>query len=216
MGSTTTQTTICNRALQLLGSQPISNILENSRGAKAMNRAYQPVLLQELRENYWSFALSRATLAASTTKPAFGKQYYYPLPGDFIALAPPDQVSNQAFGFSAVVPPMASMPTLPYTDFQIEQMPNNGGLAIASNIQGPLYIRYVTSDITESAFDPTFAEMLACSLAIACCEELTQSNTKLSNIENIYKEAHGRARQRNAFEEVPVQPPVDNWLLVRM
>lgn len=214
MGSTTTKTTIANRALQLLGYPPISDILSNDRGARAINRAYQPVLLQELRSNFWSFAFTRTTLAASATTPAFGKAFYYPLPGDFVCLAPPDQITNQAFGFGAVV----STPnvTLPYNDFQIEQMPNNGGLAIASNQASPIYIRYVTSNITEQAFDPSFAEMLACSLAVATCEELTQSNTKLQNVATIYKTEHGRARQRNAFEEQPVQPPVDQYILVRM
>ena len=214
MGSTTTQTTIANRALQLLGYQPISSIQENSRGARAMNRAYTPVLESELCSNFWNFSMARAVLPASTTLPAFGPGLYYPLPADFIMLGPPDQVVNYQFGFGANLPNTPNTSTT-YTDYQIENAPGIGP-CIASSQPSPLYIRYVSRSVTEGQFDPLFSEAFAAALAMETCEELTQSNTKLTAIGAIYKDTMDMARKRNAFQNQPVLPPVDPWILVRL
>jgi len=215
MGSTTTKTSICNRALQLLGYQPISSLQANDRGARAMNRAYQPTLESVLRENYWSFSIQRVIVPASAIKPAFGKRNYFPLPGDFLMLAPPDQNPNYTFG-AVPVPPVQPNSGLQYNDWQIEQMGADQGLAIATNSPSPLMFRYVSNDIQENSFDSCFAEALSARLAIETCEELTQSNTKLAALGQIYKEIMAKAKQRNSFEEQPVQPPIDSYILVRM
>lgn len=211
MGSTTTQTTIANRALQILGSPSISDIKENTIGAKAMNRAYEPVLLTELRQNYWSFAIKRATLPADAVPPIFGKANYFTLPGDFLCEAPPDQVfglsgiSGGTFGnLGANV--LTGSPT---NDWQFE------GGKIASNQSAPLFLRYVSSEVTESMFDPCFCEAFSCALALMCCEQITQSNTKLQNIGQLYDDAIEIAKKRNAFEGRPVQPPADSYLVTR-
>ncbi len=210
MGSTTTQTTIANRALQLLGYKPIGSINDNDRGARAMNRAYQPVLLSELRKNFWSFAIKRAILAASTTQPAFGMANYFPLPGDFVVLAMPDQITNYCFG---AIPPTPNS-NAEYNDWQIEN--NNGVISIASNQPSPINIRYVSSNVTESMFDYSFAEAMSASLATETCEELTQSNTKLATVAKIYEQAIEDAKKRNAFEMKPIRPPTAPWILARM
>lgn len=215
MSSTTTQTTIINRALQLLGYKPVGSINDNDRGARAMNRAYYPVLEAMLRENFWSFSIVRAILAAAGTPPIFGKANYFPLPGDFIMIAPPDQYTSYSLGaIPAGLIPSAPNTGVLYNDWQIENFPG-GGQAIASDQQGPLYIRYVTSNVTEANFDPSFAEAFAAALAMDTCEELTQSNTKMQTMEKMHDDAINLAKKRNAFEEMPVQPPIDPWILVR-
>lgn len=216
MSSIITKTTIANRALQILGYQPISSLSDNSRGARAMNRAYDPVLANCLRANFWSFSIKRAILPAGGTAPSFGKANYFPLPGDFLMIAPPDQTMGYIQGGL----PLSNNPSSPnnsaqYNDWQVESYPD-GGTAIASDCTAPLYLRYVSSGITEGVFDPCFAEALAADLAAMTCEELTQSNTKLQNISVIRKEAIDVAKKRNAIEQMPIQPPVDPWILARM
>lgn len=212
----TTKTSIANRALQILGYQPIRDLNENSRGAKAINRAYDAVLNAILRENFWSFTIKRAILPAASTQPAFGKANYFILPPDFIMIAPPDQGTSYVLG---AVPngPIPSSPnnSVQYNDWQIEAYPG-GGNAIASDQPAPLYMRYVSNAITESDYDPCFSEAFSAMLAVETCEELTQSNTKLQNISKIYDDAINQAKRRNAFEAMPVQPPIDPWILVRM
>lgn len=207
MGSTTTQTTIANRALQLLGSPQISSLQENSRGARAINRAYQPVLLSELRKNYWSFAIRRASLAQNAIGPAFGKSFYYPLPPDYLDLAPPDM--NDGSGPGGTLSSSPIITGSPSIDWLVE------GGQIASNQSPPLLLRYVSSNVTESMFDPCFEEALAAALALNTCEEITQSNSKLAAAGAIYERAIEEAKKRNAFEGRPVKPPADSFITVR-
>ena len=211
MAGNITQTSIANRALQLLGYEPISSIHDNNRGARAINRAYIPVLYSELRSNFWNFAIMRATLTASTTQPSFGKANYFPLPPDFLDLCMPDQITTYNFGAVPNVPNNSPA----YQDYQIENMGNNT-LAIASNMPGPLYIRYISSSVTENVFDVCFAEAFAASLAMEICEELTQSNSKIATASKMYDDAIEKAKQRNAFEMKAVVPPVDRYITVRM
>lgn len=213
MGSTTTQTSIANRALQILGAPPISSLQENSRGARAMNNAYNPVLQSELRKNYWNFAIKRASLAADAVGPSFGKSFYYTLPADFLDLAPPDMVFGVAGGGTlAGNQILAGTPIIsgsPIVDWQIE------GGKIASNQVSPLNMRYVSSGVTESQFDPCFDEAFSCALALMTVEEITQSNTKWQNIATLYDNAIEIAKKRNAFEGRPVQPPTDTFVIAR-
>jgi hypothetical protein len=202
MSSTTTQTSIINRALQIVGYKSVGSITDNDRGARAMNRAYQAVLLSELRSHYWSFALKRASLVASSTPPAFGKANYYPLPGDFLDLAPLDPTFGANGGG-----PISGPPAI--TDWQIE------GQQIASDDVSPINIRYITSSVTESMFDACFAEAFSARLALSTCEELTQSTAKLGAIGQVYEAAIEMAKNRNAFENRPVQPQLDSWISAR-
>lgn len=131
-------------------------------------------------------------------------------------IAPPDQGVSYVLG-AVPIGPIPSSPnnSVQYNDWQIESYPG-GGIAIASSNPAPLYMRYVSLDLVEASYDPCFAEAFSAMLAMEVCEELTQSNTKLQNISKVYDDAIKQAKRRNAFEEMPVQPPVDPWILVRM
>lgn len=211
MASSTTQTSIANRGLQLLGYEPIASLNENSRGARAINRAYQPVLWSELRANFWNFSIKRAILSQASVNPSFGKNFYYILPPDFLDLAMPDQITTYNYG------QIPSVPNIPATqeDYQIEAYDANT-LAIASNLASPIYIRYVSSAINEAIFDACFCEAFSAALARETCEELTQSTSKLNNVNAKYDEAIRQARQRGAFEMQPVSAPTDRYLTVRL
>lgn len=202
MATQTTKIGIVNRALQLVGFPQINSINENSRGARSMARAYDSVLLNELRKHFWNFAIKRISLVANATPPIFGKGNYFDLPGDFLMLAPMDE----AFGIAAGGP-ISGPPSI--NDWQIE------GNQIASNELGPLNVRYISSNLVESLFDVTFAEALSCALAINTVEELTNSNTKMANLQKTYDDYIKMARRRNAFENRPVQSPTDSWITSR-
>jgi hypothetical protein len=181
---------------------PISNLQDGSRGARAMNRAYQPVLISMLRDNFWGFAIKRASLVASATPPVYGPANSYPLPPDFLDMAPPDQKYGVAWGGFISGPPNVN-------DYQIE------GQSIVSDQVSPIQIRYVSSAVTESMFDASFAEAFSSLLAVETCEELTQSNTKLAQIGKMFDEAMEIAKKRNAFESRPSMPPIDPWITQR-
>jgi len=80
----TTQTSICNQALDLIGEQPITAISDDKPRANALNREYEPVLREVLGSSPWTFARKRVELTQNVTPPIFGWKYQYTLPGDFI------------------------------------------------------------------------------------------------------------------------------------
>ena len=184
---------IINRALQVLGSQQITNLNENSRGAKSMLRAYEAIFSSELSKHTWNFAIKRASLAADATTPIFGKSRYFPLPNDFLFLAPEETTYGNP----------------ERRDYQIE------GGSIVSDNDSPINIRYVSNSINEGSFSATFAEAFSFALAMACCEELTNSNTKLQNIAGMYDDAISTARRRNDFQNAPIKSPTCSFITVR-
>jgi hypothetical protein len=80
-------TRICNQALARIGSARIDNIdTDSSPEAIQCNIHYEATRDALLRRHQWGFAAARAALAQSTTTPAFGFAYQYPLPSDFMKL----------------------------------------------------------------------------------------------------------------------------------
>ena len=197
MPATTTKIGIINRGLQLLGQPSISSLNENSRSARAMLRAYDSIFNSELEANTWSFSIRRANLAADPTSPVHGKTKYYPLPGDFLFLAPEEVTLSEPAR----------------RDYETETF--NNSLCIVSDMAAPLPIRYASNSITESSFSATFAEALAYALAMATCEEITNSNTKLQGLMRGYQMSVQRAKKRNDIQRAPVKSPQCSWISVR-
>ena len=157
---------ICNRALDKLGEAPITSLADDTKPARACNRAFEPLRDAVLRDHPWNFAMARAALAASTTAPAWGYAAQYTLPVDCLRVVTVDT-------------------TWPWT---VE------GGAILTDAGAPLYIRYVRRQTDASQFDPLFAEALAARLAVELCEGLTQSNTKREAATRSHREIMARAR----------------------
>lgn len=194
MPLSTSKTSIIDRGLQILGmSQIASSPQVGSRGSKAMERAYEPVKLSELQKNFWHFTIKRRQIAASSTPPVHTKGYAYPLPGDYLMLAPVDQ----------------------YGDFNLKNDWTLEGGHIISDDSGPLLIRYVSSDITENMFDAIFAEALSAALAVATSEELTNSTAKFQKAAAIYDEQISLARNRGSILTQKPRAPVSSWISKR-
>ena len=195
MANSTTQTSIINRALQLLGYQAVASITQvGDRGAKAMNRAYEPVKISLLTENYWAFSIKRASLPEDAVKPVHTKTYRYALPGDYLMLAPEDQASDF---------PLAN-------DWIIE------GNHIVTNDSAPLLIRYISNAITENFFHPLFAEAFSYALAVSTCEELTQSNGKITTLASFFDRQITLAKNRNAILVAKPKAPASPWISKRV
>jgi hypothetical protein len=79
-----------------------------------------------------------------------------------------------------------------------------------------ILLTYVADVHDVSRMDPMFCEGLACRIALACCESITQSTTKLNSIGNQYQTFMKEARMVDAIEDEYEEPPVDDLLLERM
>lgn len=197
MPATTTKIGILDRASQLLGQPAISSINDNSRTSRALLRCYDAIFLSELEANTWGFSIRRASLAADSNHPLFGTKYYYPLPGDFLFLAPEETTFSNTIR----------------KDFDFETF--NNQYYVVSARRAPLNIRYVSSNITESNFSATFAEAFSYALAMAACEEITNATVKLEVLDKGYGLVVARAKKRNDIQRGPTKSPTCTWISVR-
>ncbi len=183
---------ICNRALQKLGAKRITSLTQDSVNARACNVAYEVVRDGLLRSHFWNFAIKRAELAADSSAPDWGRTNSFPLPTDFMKLAPlyPEDNVNDL-------------------DWVIE------GRNILTDDSDPIQIRYIYRVTDPNEMDPLFRELLATVLAFEVCEEITQSNSKKESLRKDRGEIIAEARKANAFESVSAEPPQDSFITAR-
>ena len=181
---------IANRALQKLGAKRIESLTQDSPNARSMNNAFEMVRDAELRRYTWSFAISRASIAADADDPTWGDWNRYTLPNDFLGLIRDDE-SGQ------------------FVDWRVE------GLYILSKDAAPLEIRYIARVEDPTYYDPLFVEALASKLALETCQEITQSTTKKESARADYDKAIAEARRVGAIEKEAQEFSEDEWLAAR-
>lgn len=188
---------IANLALLKLGSEnTLLALTDPSVEGRTMNRLFTPTVATELRRHNWKFAIKRDQLVALAAAPSWGYQYQYTLPADFTRLM---QVGEFYVSGSKQQPL-----------WSIEQL--DGVRVILTNLEAPLYIRYVRTVSNAGEFDPLFVEALACKLAYEACEKITQSNTKKQGLGEDYKLALKEAIRCDAIENPPDELPWGSWL----
>lgn len=179
---------VCNSALQKLGAVSILSLDDNSREARQCALSYDWKRRSELRNHRWNFATKRVALAPDSAAPISDFTYQFTMPADCLRILRTND---------------------PLQDWVIE------GRKILTNVDNPLYLRYI-ADITDvTQWDAAFYDAMAAALAIDMCEALTNSASKLDRLDRMYKDAIGEARKNNAFESGPVEPPTDSWILAR-
>lgn len=182
-------TGICNRALQLVGSaQRITNLTDNTREARALDRAYDPCRREELRVHPWNFAIKRAQLAADAAVPAFGPTAQFSLPADCLRVI---------------------MPSGAGSDWQLE------GRKILVSSTAPFDLRYVSDEEDPTVFDAAFCEVLAARIALAIVEDLTQSTAKQEVLQATYTALYNRAKKTDAIENLPQPADDPSWVTDR-
>lgn len=189
----TSVTSICNRALQRLGtSNRIINITDDTKNGRACNACYEALRDAMLRKHYWNFAKKDTGALApdddAPLDPDYG--YQFSLPSDFLRLVKP---KNQ-----------------PNLDWTIQ------GRRLLSNDGDTIYVKYIAKITDANLFDPLFAEALAMDMAYAMCEEITQSTSKQVGIAQDKKDTMDEAKRVNAFEIPPVESPDGSWITGRL
>lgn len=81
---------------------------------------------------------------------------------------------------------------------------------------GPVLFRFAADISDPTQFDPLFAEGFACRLGMEVCEPLTQSVEKINTIGAEYKKFMSEARVVNGIETGPTDPPLDDYIAVRV
>lgn len=179
---------IVNSGLRKIGSSVIQSLTAGSPEANAANNLYGPHRLKMLRSHNWNFASKRAALARLAAAPAFGYNYAYQLPPDFIRVV---SVHPDDRGVSNV-------------DYKIE---SDKILSDAEDI----YLRYV-SDITDpNLMTADFREALSMSLAVDFSITIGDSNTMHENMRDEYMRTLLHAKSVDSMEDAQEEEPAGSW-----
>lgn len=189
---------ICNMALSMLGiSSQILALTEDSENARKCNLFFEQTRDAILREHPWNFAINRATLAELASVPVYSWDHAYQLPTSPYCLKLLEVKENIEDGE-------------PYEVV---------GRTIETNAES-CRIKYVSRETDPSKFDPMFVMALASRLAATLSLTITESNTTMAAMMEVYNGEIERAKEHNAIEsdtERLSTPREDqgSWLSVR-
>ena len=186
---------ICNRALLAIGESTITALDQGGEEASLCRAHYEPVRDAVLREHPWTFACSRAELAASTTTPAFGFDYQYPLPSGCLRV-------------------------LCVYDSSETELCDSGswkkeGKNILADAGAPIYIKYVQIVTDPQQFDSLFDEALVARLAATMAEALTKSQNIKEEQWALYARKLAAAQFVDSTESCEDEEPASMWLASR-
>lgn len=88
-----TEVSLCNRALALVSAEKISALDDGTVEAEACRLHVRPAIEETLEAAPWGCARARAQLALNATPPAFGWDYSYALPADYLRLLSLNNIS---------------------------------------------------------------------------------------------------------------------------
>ena len=179
---------ICNKALDKVGHGPITSLTDGTKAANLCNRNWEMIRDEILRAHPWNFAVTRATLAPSSTTPDWGFAYKFPLPSDNLRLL---EVLDHSTA-----------------EYQVESK----HILADDDV---LYIRYIAKKTDPNDYDSQFVNMAAQRLAIELCEPLTQSTTKKTMLWDEFKEFTTMALRSDGQENPPQQFEEDDWINAR-
>jgi hypothetical protein len=182
------EVSICNEALALVGSAPITSLSDANDAARLCARLYPDTLNEVLDAYPWAFAQARVQLSRDATDPIFGYSARFLFPSDGIRV-------NEVF------------------PSRIEWV--REGPYILTNDADELRVRYTKRVDDPSLFSPTFIRTLALKLASKLAFPLTK---KLDLAERRFAEygaSIDEARSVNAQESDTRRFEVDDLIFPR-
>jgi hypothetical protein len=176
-----------NQSLQLIGDDAvIVTVNDNNKAARLCRTSYDTARRSVLQRHPWKFASDRVIVDVDTSEePPFEYGSRYVLPGDYIRMI---TLNDEWFG-----------------NWTVE-----GGY-ILSNNGGPINLRYVKDITSLELFPPLFVDALVADLAKRIVYPLTQSNERMSMIEDAARLAIRYAKRANAIEQAPQALDATYW-----
>lgn len=179
---------IANLALVVLGDdETLVDLTQDTRAGRAILAVFDIERDALLRKHPWNFAMTRASLPALVTPPAFGYAYAYQLPSDWMRFWDAED----------------------YEPFAIE-----GGLVLTDS-PAPLNIRYIRRVEDTGSFDDLFVKALASAIAATVAQRLTGSASIRQNAMDEHAGNLAEARRIDGQENPPENLIEDNWVTAR-
>jgi len=172
---------ICNRALDMLGAEPLTSLADNTKAGRLCARNFEPVRDAVLRTYPWNAAIRRASLPALTEAPAWGYACQFQLPdGPFPEACLRLLAIDGEAEFDA--------------RYKIE------GRRVLTNEPAPLNILYIGRIDDPSQLDPMLHDVIATRLAADLSYSLTASAALGQSLMDIYQAKLAEARSTDAQE----------------
>jgi hypothetical protein len=183
--------TIVNRALSLLGAEPITNLTDDTPDANIANRFYDQSRVSVLEECLWNFAAKRAELNIAVVTPAWikdGLNYTFQIPSDVIRI----------FGISSDNISWRLEGEIIYAD---------------SDELGILYV-YDLEDTTKfsASFTDAFADKLAADMAYSVNNSTTSARELLEKYQGV---SLPRAMSQNSQVGTPQSVDDNLWVYAK-
>lgn len=177
---------ICNRALVMLGQEPIMTLDETSKASRRCKQLYVPARDKLLREHPWSFAITRRYLARQDVVVPYGYKFSYAVPTDCLRVV---WVSPERYVLEGR--------SLLTDEDQVE-------------------IRYVQRTEDPGMFDDKFVECLAIRLACDLAPALTSNYDLMKLYEQKLAQCMAEARHISAIEQTDYEFPISSWITARV
>lgn len=194
----TTQLTLMNGALRLIGEVELASTSEDREPRHVLDDVYTDGLNYCLEQGFWNWSLRDAEINEDATDPAFGYTSRFVVPSDWIRTA--------AISLSETyIPPLTN-----YVQ-QAGYWQANGT---------PLYVKYVSNDATTyglklSAWPISFVRYVETHLAAEICERLTQHSSKLEGLRKLELRRKLDAQTKDVMNEAVRFKPPGSWTASR-
>ena len=174
---------ICNRALALIGEEPVTSLTDDTEPARRCNLLYADTRDAVLRAHPWNAAIMRIDLAPLAELPPFGFSLQYQLPSDCLrVLGMADRRAT----------------------FRIE------GRRLLTDIS-PASIVYVRRLTDPNAFDALIIDAMAARLAHDLAYALAGSTSLAGQMWELYVRKLAEARKADAQEGSAENLQADAW-----
>lgn len=169
---------------------------DTSAEAKVARDVYYDMRDALLRQYLWSFAKKRVQLAQVVTTPAFGFDYGYAMPADFLRVISvhPSDANNSICRYKVETLSVSSTDTL---------------VLLANTTT--LYLRYVAKVESAALMDPMFRDVLSWRLAEHFANAIRESASQADACYKRGRMAITEAKAANSIEDWPDEFPDGSW-----
>jgi len=195
----TSETEICNSALNKIGAKTILNLDEESKAGRLCKKQYPLIRDEVLASHLWNFAIKRQELSKLASAPAFEYTVAHSLPADCLRVLKTDLNLSPAGQTER--------------KWKIENL-DDAKVLVSDNDE--VFIMYIAKITDVSLYSASFVEALAWRLAADFAYPLTNSNTLAQNMFAIFEDRISKARSFDGQEGSLDIVDASEWTTVRI